>query len=1375
MLNYFVSSTFRDMQSERDVLQNLILSEVRKYASIRGHDVFMTDLRWGIDTSNTNIHESMKKIMSICMKEIEYCCPHMIILLGDRYGSIPDDEEFNAFLQNSQVNDFSVDDKGKSITELEIIHGLFHLQNKGGFTICIRDPLPREEMPEELVPAYFETEEQNREKLERLKQLLITAFPQNVLRYSVKWDNTHERIVGMEDFTQKMTNRLCSQIDEFSSEMPTPEEAQLNADSLAVKSIPALFAGRTAYLQDIGEFMESPDASCLLIYGSSGMGKSSLMAKTAEIYASSFREAVFFLGNNTYIRGGEDLLRHLLYRLCIILGEDYANYDGIRSVAVLKEIVEKLIQQNNERFFILLDDPDDLESEKGWTDFIPEIKDPQKCKIIVATSHAVQERFMHGSRAIRLDAPDEKETSEIIEKQLVLSRKELPPSVKNMILRKTAYHSPLYTSMVLYRIINLNQVDFDNVSNFIPESGNESQKLYAYIEHELSEMPEREAELAVYLADFCRYDFAFPFSSTALQTLSAFPEGLRIEDVLGIAENLGEQISPLDLKLYLSSMSSLICFSENNRIRFLHRSTFEVFADRFTAYADPVYQASVRYFKGIADDDRVKLTEFLRAAYHCGDCSVMAEYLASLYLKDEELRLAGETTDFLNTAMFSLGNIYREIQDPDEKASLIENILNGISETKVREIYGLCCAFLFTYDAFFEHDALLGKADSIMKLINEKCIRVLYTHRDENPLYLRAVYVSCEQRGIRTNDYDVQYEAYFQFHEYCFEMFERRDQIPKYRVEIYCDFSFSFSKLASLYRERDWRKAVALYDRAVEIVNSCTDTVGSNSFRLKDVLHSTSCDEASCIIQKALLNQKIGWPMDDEMRSCLKKAENMLLAAREYFRGQGHKTSSLVHLTYCCMNLADLARVVSSIEDEIQYTGEMIKYAQLAYNMDHDLLTFDLIRNGEFRLGYISAAGNDEEKHLKTAFQMAKVIGKELNTNRTEQILYYAGGKLLRHNAEIIKQLPESQDDLIGRMCLQILEEFIPIAELLFGREEGEENYQAVISVFKTVMRNFEVQHHSAVQGLENGRPHFAYQKSLSAYHLLLKMNGQYDDRKWLYQILDTSHLLAVSSHNARVALYNSRKDRDLVDELLFTEETADAKMYASLLKYKMNFGEDVVTKKYQSIWSCVPFITRSALYGCIDFISECVRDTDGESTFWKYMDDINFRLLSDPQAYFSIVLNDSMKKESEEQILTVGQYFYSHCHEERVQKFLYFNTVFEDIALEYAYSVMDYEIAEEIIENGYDRYLELSTLYILRKHDRKEFLRRINELKFICLKKHKAYLNYHHMGQITGVLFHTEMDELIRTILSSKKKADVNDPRRHSARSVFKFSGDKE
>ena len=91
----FLSSTFKDMQYERDIIQKEILPEVQDYVTKYGINLEIVDLRWGISTENVDGEDVNYKILRTCFDEIDLCKPFFMCLLGNRYGWIPDVTTYN--------------------------------------------------------------------------------------------------------------------------------------------------------------------------------------------------------------------------------------------------------------------------------------------------------------------------------------------------------------------------------------------------------------------------------------------------------------------------------------------------------------------------------------------------------------------------------------------------------------------------------------------------------------------------------------------------------------------------------------------------------------------------------------------------------------------------------------------------------------------------------------------------------------------------------------------------------------------------------------------------------------------------------------------------------------------------------------------------------------------------------------------------------------------------------------------------------------------------------------------------------------------------------------------------------------------------------
>src|ERR1044072_8066437 len=108
----FVSSTFRDMQEERDELIKRVFPQLRKLCESRGVAWSEVDLRWGV----TDEQKADGDVLPICLAEIDRCRPFFIGLLGQRYGWIPREVPREVGERMPWVAAL----RGTSVTEIEI-------------------------------------------------------------------------------------------------------------------------------------------------------------------------------------------------------------------------------------------------------------------------------------------------------------------------------------------------------------------------------------------------------------------------------------------------------------------------------------------------------------------------------------------------------------------------------------------------------------------------------------------------------------------------------------------------------------------------------------------------------------------------------------------------------------------------------------------------------------------------------------------------------------------------------------------------------------------------------------------------------------------------------------------------------------------------------------------------------------------------------------------------------------------------------------------------------------------------------------------------------------------------------------------------------
>ena len=116
VIRVFISSTFVDMNRERDYFNTVIAPQLTRLCAERGVSFFSVDLRWGI----TEEDQIDGNVIPICFREIDHCRPFFIGILGNRYGSIIN----NITMTTKETFPWINDQMGKSMTELEMYYGV---------------------------------------------------------------------------------------------------------------------------------------------------------------------------------------------------------------------------------------------------------------------------------------------------------------------------------------------------------------------------------------------------------------------------------------------------------------------------------------------------------------------------------------------------------------------------------------------------------------------------------------------------------------------------------------------------------------------------------------------------------------------------------------------------------------------------------------------------------------------------------------------------------------------------------------------------------------------------------------------------------------------------------------------------------------------------------------------------------------------------------------------------------------------------------------------------------------------------------------------------------------------------------------------------
>ncbi|MEU2042035.1 DUF4062 domain-containing protein [Nocardia niwae] len=297
-LRVFVSSTFRDMQGERDHLVKVVFPQLRKLAAARGVSWSEVDLRWGITDEAT----AEGRVLPICLAEVERCAPYFIGLLGDRYGWIPQDVGPLA-----AERPWVLDRSDRSVTELEILQGLqAGGPGVGGRHFYFR--APHSAAPDSPLSAVESVDRQGR--LEQLEERIREAAASGRCRLREGYRDPAE--LGswvLEDFT-----RLIDSL------FPAAEASKDRFDDAGWDQRRRLTEVYIARDRDFARLDAHFNGSGppLVVCGDSGLGKTALLANwlSHRQRRDPERPALgYFIGVTSAITTPAQLLRELMVEL----------------------------------------------------------------------------------------------------------------------------------------------------------------------------------------------------------------------------------------------------------------------------------------------------------------------------------------------------------------------------------------------------------------------------------------------------------------------------------------------------------------------------------------------------------------------------------------------------------------------------------------------------------------------------------------------------------------------------------------------------------------------------------------------------------------------------------------------------------------------------------------------------------------------------------------------------------------------------------------------------------------------------------------------------------------------------------------------------
>ena len=172
--NIFISSTFKDMDFERDIIKFRVIPALNIKYRPRHVALQAIDLRLGVNTAKMSEEESARKVLTVCADNIDSARPFFIGLIGARYGWVPPIERWQEFIGRlpAEGQELMQETYGCSVTELEMVYGAMTKRSldQSHTLFYFRDDASYAGIPDDRLASYCDSDTGQVAKIRDLKQ-----------------------------------------------------------------------------------------------------------------------------------------------------------------------------------------------------------------------------------------------------------------------------------------------------------------------------------------------------------------------------------------------------------------------------------------------------------------------------------------------------------------------------------------------------------------------------------------------------------------------------------------------------------------------------------------------------------------------------------------------------------------------------------------------------------------------------------------------------------------------------------------------------------------------------------------------------------------------------------------------------------------------------------------------------------------------------------------------------------------------------------------------------------------------------------------------------------------------------------------------------
>lgn len=867
MKQVFVSSTFRDMHIERDLIQTKLSPDLNDLAyKKRIEGIKFQDLRWGIDTG-IDEKDKDKKILEVCLDEIDNNRPYFIVLLGDRYGWIPQGDlvketgvEYGIYDRDQTIE--------KSITHLEIDYGFLknpdYAQNSYAYFRTIVG---------DVKGTIYDQDPVEKEKVEALKaEIRELLDPSHIHEYELKIEDG--KLVGTNTFVQMAKDDMSKILfeNQFQEEL-SENQREIVYHIRQAKEKELLSSARKSIEDEV--IKEIDNNNVISISGKSGNGKSTLMAK---LYRRMDKKSIILFSSLTpKTTSALGIMRTITAYINESLEKEIDDSSYMEKNTQAKQakfendtsVEEKQYQLALIEYFlkgkrdliILIDAIDQLDRPEDIASLIKPINfiNDSKIKFIISYMDDGKENdayiFLNDFLNYKLGDLTDKDKLEVINTSLRANNKQLPDEVKKEIIKKSGSKSPLYISLLVQRLLMMDRKDYQTIIR----AGDGYDKISAYQKDLIQKMPNGLKDMILKLISYATktLDTNTDDVRDTLNYLAVSRRGLREMDLKNIYKLKGKSYNSLDFASLKKYLRAFFLEDKYLRVDFTHKIIRQAILDDMT-YTDKINFCNdiANAFMDLRPEDPIKLEEQYYLAYIAHNKEAAVDLLLSIGANAE--RIAPQTIESTLVSITKTHNLSQS----DEK--WVSDLFKAAFKFDLKTQKVLLAYFIFSgYE-----DGTIGSIkastnnDKILLAYLEKLLEYnpedydimrLYADQlsflaikisvvDKDPISLDYMKKAVEVNEVLVDNSDANMEnlanayanmakIYLRYgfrdkaktnHEKSIDLFEKLADKRKTVVNLE-NLALAYSNIANLYSEGDWvdgLEAKKYYKDSIRIINN---------------------------------------------------------------------------------------------------------------------------------------------------------------------------------------------------------------------------------------------------------------------------------------------------------------------------------------------------------------------------------------------------------------------------------------------------------------------------------------------------------------------------------------------------------------------------